>query len=147
MFGSSFDSRSVFVRPLTLRAGDGEGLHRAGANMKIWKSAIAAAVCAAAIVWGAPAKAADAAHAWGTVSNPGGALLNSAQAHEDGGVSAQIVSQGPPAAGTIAGGFPAVTSCGTCTTITIQGNQNSISGTSITSSNTGVVTSNGFFNE
>jgi len=115
--------------------------------MQIWKSAIAAAICAAAIVSGAPAKAADAAHAWGTISNPGGELLNSASAHEEGGISAQVVSQGPASAGTTTGGFPAVTSCGTCTTITIQGNQNSISGTSITSSNTGVVTSNGFFNE
>jgi hypothetical protein len=115
--------------------------------MKISKLAIAAALCAAAIVSGVPARAADAAHAWGTISNPGSELLNSAQMHEEGGASAQIVAQGPPAAGTTAGGFPAVTSCGTCTTITIQGNENSISGTSITSSNTGVVTSNGFFNE
>jgi len=115
--------------------------------MQIWKSAIGAAICAAAIVCGAPAKAADAAHAWGTISNPGGELLNSVEAHEQGGASAQIVSQGPPSAATTVGGFPAVTSCGTCTTITIQGNENSISGTSITSSNTGVVTSNGFFNE
>jgi hypothetical protein len=72
--------------------------------------------------------------------------LNSAEAHEQGGLSAQIVSQGP-GGGINSGGFPAVTSCGTCTTITIQGNNNSISGTSITSTNSGSVTSNGNFSD
>ncbi len=91
---------------------------------------------------------ADAGHAWGTISSPGIVLLNSAQTHEQGALSAQLEAAGKPAGGSInGGGFPAVTSCGTCTTITIQGNNNSISGTSITSTNSGTVTSNGQFNE
>lgn len=113
--------------------------------MQIWKAGIRAAILAVAIAFGAPAIAGDAGHAWGTISNPGIALLNSAETHEQGSVSAQIEAQGRPSAATTGGGFPAVTSCGTCTTITIQGNQNSISGTSITSTNEGTVTSNGQF--
>ena len=91
----------------------------------------------------ATAQAADAAHAWGTVSNPGAELLNSAQTHEEGAASAQIVSQGPGSGS----GFPAVTSCGTCTTITIEGNNDSINDNHITSTNTGTVTSNGYFDQ
>ena len=94
----------------------------------------------------ATAQAADAAHAWGTISNPGAELLNSASTHEEESQTAQIGALGAGSGGS-SSGFPAVTSCGTCTTITIQGNQNSISGTSITSSNQGVVTSNGAFDQ
>jgi len=89
------------------------------------------------------ARAADAAHAWGTVSTPGEVLLNSATTHLEEGNAAQTLSQGPTFGTT--SGFPAVTSCGTCTTITIQGNNDSISGNSITSTNSGTVTSNGYF--
>lgn len=103
------------------------------------------AVAGTALV--ATAEAGDAGHAWGTISNPGQALLNSAAAHQQQGITAGIVDRGAGGAQTTTGGFPAVTSCGTCTTITIQGNNNSISGTSITSSNQGVVTSNGYFND
>jgi hypothetical protein len=94
------------------------------------------------------ARAADAAHAWGTISSPGAELLNSAAMHQEGAESAQIGSLGAGGGGgTLSTGFPAVTSCGTCTTITIQGDNNSISGTSIQSTNQGTVTSNGFFNQ
>jgi hypothetical protein len=104
-----------------------------------------ATVIAAVTALAATAQAADAAHAWGTVSNPGAELLNSAQIHEEGAASAQIVSQGP---GFGSGsGFPAVTSCGTCTTISIQGNNDSITDNHITSTNTGTVTSNGYFDQ
>jgi len=110
--------------------------------MSISRSVICTATFAIAIAFCTSAKAGDAGHAWGTISNPGIALLNSAETHEQGGLAAQFVAQGPGGS-TTAGGFPAVTSCGTCTTITIQGNNNSISGTSITSTNQGTVTSNG----
>jgi hypothetical protein len=103
------------------------------------------AIVAAATALASAAQAADAAHAWGTVSNPGAELLNSAQIHEEGAASAQIVSQG---SGFGSGsGFPAVTSCGTCTTISIQGNNDTINGNTISSTNSGTVTSNGFFNQ
>jgi hypothetical protein len=101
----------------------------------------------AAITWAQAAQAGDAGHAWGTISNPGAALLNSASTHLQDAQGAEFVAQGPIGTGTGSNGFPAVTSCGTCTTITIQGNNNSISGTSITSTNQGTVTSNGAFNE
>jgi hypothetical protein len=109
--------------------------------------ALYAAALTLAAALNAPAQAADAAHAWGTINNPGEVLLNSAATHLQGSETAQVISQGSGSGVTTTGGFPAVTSCGTCTTITIQGDQNSISGTSITSSNQGVVTSNGFFNQ
>jgi hypothetical protein len=110
--------------------------------------ALYAAALAASAVLNAPAHAADAAHAWGTVSSPGEVLLNSAATHNQEGQSAQVISQGSGSGvTTTGGGFPAVTSCGTCTTITIQGNQDSSSGNSISSLNQGTVTSNGFFNQ
>jgi hypothetical protein len=105
----------------------------------------AALVASAALA--ATAHATDAAHAWGTVSNPGEILLNSAATHNQEGQAAQVISQGSGSGVTTTGGFPAVTSCGTCTTITIQGNQDSISGNTISSTNSGTVTSNGFFNQ
>jgi hypothetical protein len=113
------------------------------------KLALQATIVAAAVAFAATAQAADAGHAWGTISNPGEVLLNSAATHEEESETAQVVQQGAngsaafAAGGTSSSGFPAVTSCGTCTTITIQGDQNSISGTSITSQNMGVVTSEG----
>ncbi|HEY2902255.1 MAG TPA: hypothetical protein VGL59_16860 [Polyangia bacterium] len=110
--------------------------------------ALYAAVLTASAALTATAHATDAAHAWGTVSNPGEVLLNSAATHNQEGQAAQVISQGSGSGvTTTAGGFPAVTSCGTCTTITIQGNQDSISGNSISSINSGTVTSNGFFNQ
>ena len=111
------------------------------------RSAVVPALITTAVTL-APAWAADAAHAWGTVGVPGQVLLNSAATHLQESEAAQIVSQGSGAGvTTTGGGFPAVTSCGTCTTITIQGNQDSISGNSISSLNQGTVTSNGFFNQ
>jgi hypothetical protein len=106
-----------------------------------------AAAVAIALAWAGTALAGDAGHAWGTMKDPGADLLNSAAMHQAGNNGAEIVAQGPIGTGSTNGGFPAVTSCGTCTTITIQGNNNSISGTSITSTNQGTVTSNGAFNE
>jgi hypothetical protein len=113
------------------------------------KLALQVTIVAAAVAFAATAQAADAGHAWGTISNPGEVLLNSAATHEEESETAQVVQEGSNggaafgSGGTSASGFPAVTSCGTCTTITIQGNQNSISGTSISSENLGVVTSEG----
>ena len=100
-------------------------------------------IVAAAAAFCSAAQAADAAHAWGTVSNPGAELLNSATTHLEAAQGAQIVSEG---AG-FGSGFPAVTSCGTCTTITIQGDNDTINGNTISSTNSGTVTSNGFFNQ
>lgn len=112
------------------------------------QSAAFAAIFAVGVLLAGPAEAGDAGHAWGTISNPGQGLLNSAATHVQQGTTAGIIDRGAGSStgGTSSSGFPAVTSCGTCTTITIQGNNNSISGTSITSSNTGVVTSTGTFN-
>lgn len=116
--------------------------------MSTFRLSLYAAALMASAALSAPALAADAAHAWGTVSNPGQVLLNSSSMHLQGGEAAQIISQGAGSgATTTSSGFPAVTSCGTCTTITIEGNQDSISGNSISSTNTGTVTSNGFFNQ
>jgi opacity protein-like surface antigen len=102
-----------------------------------------------AVLFAGAAQAADAAHAWGTISNPGAELLNSATMHAEEGQNAEIVAAGANGSGvfgssaaTTASEFPAATSCGTCTTITIQGDQNTISGTSITSTNSGTVTTN-----
>jgi hypothetical protein len=115
--------------------------------MSRFRIALYTAVLVASAALNATAQATDAAHAWGTISSPGEVFVNSAVTHLQGSEAAQIVSQGSGSGTTTTSGFPAVTSCGTCTTITIQGDQNSISGTSITSSNQGVVTSNGFFNQ
>jgi hypothetical protein len=120
-----------------------------GIAMLTSRIALGAAIVAAAVSFAAAAQAADAAHAWGTISNPGAELLNSAATHEEEGQNAEIVAAGSNGSAAFASGaggsaaFPNVTSCGTCTTITIQGDQNSISGTSITSTNQGTVTSNG----
>jgi len=103
----------------------------------------AAVIAIAAMAFSGGARATDAAHAWGTVSVPGQVLLDSAETHFEEGQAAQTLSQGPNFGNT--SGFPAVTSCGTCTTITIQGNNDSINGNSISSTNSGTVTSNGTF--
>jgi hypothetical protein len=103
---------------------------------------LAAAVIAVAALGGAGrARAADAAQAWGTVSTPGQQFVNSALLHQSSGTIAQQVE-----AGRDSSPFKSVTSCGTCTTITITGNNNSVSGNSITSTNSGTVSSTGIFN-
>jgi hypothetical protein len=89
----------------------------------------------------ANAQAADAAVAWGTMGTPGQQFVNSALLHQAGGTIAQQVE-----AGRDGGPFKSVTACGTCTTITITGNNNSVFGNSITSTNFGTVSSTGIFN-
>ena len=87
------------------------------------------------------AQAADAGRAWGTVGNPGQAFLNSALTQQAEGANALAAEFGRNNGGP----FRNVTACGTCTTISIQGNQNTVSGNSITSTNFGAVSSTGNF--
>lgn len=109
--------------------------------------AISAAMVAAAVLITGAAQAGDAGRAWGTIKDPGTEFAASAAAHAQSAQTAIVDAQGRPTATSSStnGGFPAVTSCGTCTTITIQGNNNSVTGNSITSTNDGIVTSNGNF--
>ena len=111
-------------------------------NLTIKRISICSAALVIAFAFGGVAEAGDAGHAWGTIESPGAALLNSATMHEQGALGANAVN-GPAASN--GGGFPSVTSCGVCTTITITGSNDSISGTSITGTNSGAVSSNGFF--
>ena len=116
--------------------------HMHASNLNLKPISICSAILLVAFAFGGVANAGDAGHAWGTIENPGGAALNSAAMHEQGALSAGAVN-GPTASN--GGGFPAVTSCGVCTTITITGSNDSISGTSITGTNSGAVSSNGLF--
>jgi hypothetical protein len=89
------------------------------------------------------AQAADAGRAWGTVGQPGQAFLNSALTQSAESNNAAAAEFGRNAGGPLRN----VTSCGTCVTISITGNQNSVSGNSITSTNFGTVSSTGIFND
>ena len=107
------------------------------------KSKITVCVVVAAALMGMAgiAQAADAGRAWGTVGAPGQAFLNSALMQQAEGANALNVEFGRNNGGP----FRNVTACGTCTTISIQGNQNTVSGNSITSTNFGAVSSTGNF--
>jgi hypothetical protein len=105
------------------------------------KSSVCVLAVAALIGSIGAAYAADAGRAWGTVGNPGQAFLNSALTQQAEGQNALAAEFGRNNGGP----FRNVTACGTCTTITIQGNQNTVSGNSITSTNFGAVSSTGNF--
>lgn len=103
-------------------------------NLKTSATALALIVTQAA-----GAYAADGGRAWGTIGVPGQTFLNSVQMHQSSGAVALQDAQGRE------GPFKNVTSCGSCTNITITGDNNSINGNTITNHNFGDVTSKGWF--
>ncbi len=86
------------------------------------------------------AYAVEAARVWGTLNNSdGGVLYNSARLHQaEASIAGSAQSGGESA-------FRSVTTCGTCVTLSINGDNSSISGNSITSTNTGTITGTGIF--
>lgn len=104
----------------------------------VWKVVAIAATCGALVAPGS-AYAVDAARAWGTINNSdGGVLLNSARL-------AQTESGVAQAAGAGGSAFSSVTTCGTCVTISITGDNNSVGGNNINSTNSGAITGYGYF--
>jgi hypothetical protein len=92
-------------------------------------------VCAALLsaAFSSSTRAASPTVAWGTISGGSNAsgIAQSAQLHENLAATAQAVSQGNDQS------FKSVTTCGTCVTISIQGNGNEVAGNTIVSTNSG----------
>ena len=99
--------------------------------MKTMIHILGAALFAATI--NTSSRAASPTVAWGTISGGSNAsgIAQSAQLHENLAATAQAVSQGNDQS------FKSVTTCGTCVTISIQGNGNQVTGNTIVSTNSG----------
>ncbi|MEO0033372.1 MAG: hypothetical protein RIS94_3130 [Pseudomonadota bacterium] len=89
-----------------------------------------------------PASAGESSSAWGTMGNPGASRsLASAQLHNTEGSNAQTATIG----NAVTTMYRSISSCGNCVYNQITGDQNSINGNTISSTNTGKTTSTGTF--